>query len=210
MLESSRMGKLTALILIVFTAVWLGPMCAQLPSEPAPVAVAVPLTPLIEAPVAVPAAVVATPPAAKPAASEEPALVVSNYRSRKMFTVADGHAKISVLVTNKSDREAKDVRLSLSANAAGLPAEKSSLNWPFTIAASTAVYRGLTVSVAAVDALLGAASGGTSEMRWDLTYRLEGDETKHCYTLRSLPRQREPEGVEWKALGTSTDCPASR
>ena len=205
MLEFPRMGKLTALILIVFTAMWLGPMCARLPAPGAPapvaVAVAVPLTPMIEAPA----------PAPKPA-SEDPGVVVSNYRSRKMFAIADGNVKISVLLTNKSDREAKDLRLTLTVAAANLPSESARVNYPFAIAASSAVYRGLTISSIALDALLGDAAGSASEMRWDLTYRLDGDEpgTKRCFTLRSLPRPREPEGVEWKTLGTSMDCPAAR
>ncbi|MBI5246307.1 MAG: hypothetical protein HY923_03945 [Elusimicrobia bacterium] len=208
------MGKLTALILIVVTAVWLGPMCARLPAPETMGAVAVtaPLAAAID-PIPAPAPAPAPAPVAtaKPA-PEGPAVVVSNYRSRKMFAIADGNVKISVLLTNKSDREAKDLRLTLSVAPANLPAENARVNYPFAIAASSAVYRGLTISSIALDALLGDAAGKSSEMRWDLTYRLDGDEagTKRCFTLRSLPRQHEPEGVEWKKLETSTDCPAKK
>lgn len=223
MLESSRMGKLTALILIVVTAVWLGPMCAHLPAPEttgsvattAPLVAALDPVPVISStpapiPVVVPAPAPVTAPAPKPA-FEGPAVVVSNYRSRTMFAVSDGNAKISVLLTNKSDREATDLRLTLSVAASSRPVENTRVNFPFTIAASSSVYRGLTISSGALDALLGPAEG-RSEMRWDLTYRLDGDEAgkKRCFTLRSLPRQHEPEGVEWKLLGTSTDCPAAK
>lgn len=219
MLESSRMGKLTALIIFVFTAMWLGPMCAQLPPpgtpgevaqmKPSAAAPAAPVpAPAVEpAPVPVPvAAPVPTP------APEGPAVVVSNYRSRKMFPISDGNVKVSVLLTNTSDRVAQDLRLTLTVAAANLPAESARVNYPFAIAASSAVYRGLTVSSIALDALLSDATGGKSEMRWDLSYHLDGDApgAKRCFALRSLPRPREPEGVAWKTLGTSTDCPAKK
>jgi len=217
MLESPRMGKLTALILTVFTAMWLGPMCARLPA-PGEVAVTAPAPAPepVPAPAPAPAPVAAPEPPPKPAPvaapADGPGVVVSNYTSRKMFAVADGNAKISVLLTNKSEQDAKDLRLTLSVSPASLPAESARVNYPFSIAASSAVYRGLTISSAALDALLGDAGVGASEMRWDLTYRFDGDApgARRCFTLRSLPRPHEPEGVEWKKLGTSTECPAKK
>ena len=202
------MGKFFALLITVVTTVWLAPMCARLPKpgEPVAVAVAVPLAPLIEAPVEV------APPPPPPAAYEGPAVTVSTYRSRKMFTLVEGRPRVSVLIKNLSDRPASNMRLAMAARLDGKAVESARVNTTFEVEAGSSVYRGLLISMETLDAFLAETPAPNSELRWDLTYRLEGDEpdAKRCFTLRALPRQRDPEGIEWKAVGQSDKCEAAK
>ena len=200
------MGKLTALIIIVFTAVWLGPMCARLPvdlsSVAAPVATVVPDPAPVAAPVATPAPVT-TP------ASDTAAVVVIAYRMKKMFPITDDRGRVSVLMRNDSDRDAVGMRLTMNARKNGKIIEHDSVNSPFTVAAGSSTYRGLFVSVNFLDALFVVPPEPGVELQWALTYHLDGDapDIKRCYNLRALPRTREPEGIIWTPLGSSTVCP---
>lgn len=193
-------GKFFALLILVVMTVWLAPMCAQLPTQAQPVAVVAPpdeppSEPIVEPVVPMPAL-------------DTPAVVISNYRTRKMFTIADGYGRISVLLTNKSERDAVDLRLGMTAMREGKDVENARVNTAFTIAADSSAYRGLQVSMAMLDALLAEPAAKDLELRWDLTYRLDGDaeSTKRCFTLRALPRQRNPVGIEWRTLGESRAC----
>ena len=209
----STVGKLTAAAIIIVAFIWLGPMCASLPAPgalPMPVAAALPepavavATAAISAPVAAPV----PEPAAKPAPAG-PAVVVIAYRMKKMFPVADGHGRVSVLVKNMSDKAASDLRLKMDVRRQGKVVETDAVNTAFTLDAGSAAYRGLLVSAGALDALLAVPTEDGTELSWSLTYRLEGDapESKRCYGLRALPRTREPEGIVWTPLGTTLSCP---
>lgn len=199
------MGKFFAAVIIVVSIVKLAPMCARLPANltaAAPVAA-------VPAPVAVSTAAAPAPaPAAKPAYPlDKQAVTVATYKMKRSFKISDGRAMVSVSVRNGSELDAHDLRLTLAVRRGGKNAEKTGTG-SFELAASTSVYRGLYVTTASLDALLAEPAEAGAELRWDLTYRLEGDEpgAKRCFTWRALPRVREPEGADWKNLGETHLC----
>ena len=69
----------------------------------------------------------------------------------------------------------------------------------------------MSVSYGLLDELLSAPENSGTELHWMLTYRLESDApgVQRCYSLHALPRQREPEGIDWKRLGESDACDPS-
>ncbi|UPT72433.1 MAG: hypothetical protein M0D55_10595 [Elusimicrobiota bacterium] len=201
------MGKLLAAAIIVYSILKLAPMCARLPDDLTKVSTGAPAAavPAQEAPVASTAA--ATPEPVKPAwPADKPAVTVNTYRMKTMFKIADGKGMVSVSVKNVSAVDAKDLKLALSAIRGGARAERWTAN-TFDLAASTSVYRGLRLNTGTIDAMLAEPAEPGSELRWDLSYTLDGETDKRCYVLRALPRTREPEGIEWKTLETSSSCP---
>lgn len=207
------MGKFLAAGIIVAAFVKLAPMCARLPSDLTMVSGAVPAA----APAAVAAAeapAVSTKAAAVPEPPKKPeaypadkaAVTVNTYRMRRMFKVADGKAMVSVSVKNVSERDAKGLTLAMSALVAGKRAERWSTN-SFDLAASTSIYRGLRLDTGTLDQLLAEPAAEGTELRWDLKYKLDGEETPRCYVLRALPRTaKDAEGIEWKTLSQSSTC----
>ena len=144
-------------------------------------------------------------PAAKPASKGE--VTLKTYRMKKMFEQDNSRYQIYVIRSNRSEAEAKDVRMSLTTRMNGKVVEQAD-GAPQTLAPGFTGYAGLSVSTAAIDEILDGADDAGSELAWSLTYRLEGDapKTKRCFELRVLPRRRAPEGVFWRALGESRDC----
>lgn len=200
------MGKFTAALIILFSFVKLAPMCARLPGDLTAVssvsktAVAVSTVEFV-APAAAPVAA--------PKGDDGKGVVVIAYRLKKMFPIDDGRGRVSVLLRNDSERKAVDLRLSMSAVRQGAVTESDRTNIPFTLDAGTGAYRGLYASAGFLDAALSNPPEAGVELRWKLTYRLEGDapEAKRCFSLRALPRTREPEGIVWNPLGSSAACP---
>lgn len=205
------MGKFLAAAIMVGAFVKLGPMCARLPSDLTRVSGAEPVAaaaPAAEAPaVAVSTKAAAPEPPKRPEAypADKAAVTVATYRMKKMFKIADGKGMVSVSVRNVSERNAKDLKLSLSAILAGKRAERWSTN-SFDLDASTSVYRGLRLDTSSIDAVLAEPAADGTELRWDLSYLLEGEETRRCYVLRALPRTKEPEGIDWKTLSQTSAC----
>lgn len=213
------MGRFLAAAIIVFATYQLAPVCARLPrdlttmsgSAAAPVA----STPAdVAVPAAAPVAAVdvstkaAEPP--KPAAwpADKAAVTVSTYRMKRMFKIADGKGMVSVSVKNVSGTDAAGLKLSLSAIVGGNRAERMSAN-VFDLAASTSVYRGLRLDTATIDSVLAETPAEGTELRWDLTYKLAGEDAARCYVLRALPRVAG-EAVEWKTLSQSSECEAKK
>ena len=201
----------------------LGPMCAHLPEE-SPVASAP-----VAAPVATPVAVaVSTPIAAGPAPKVEapkpeapkapvvkaasPAaagdgLIVATYRSKKSFAAENGKYLVAVTRTNKSDKKAVGIRMALLVKGSGQTVAKTQNRRDETQDAGASDYFGLYLSTSIVDAVLDGPDEPGTELEWDLTYKLEGDDAARCFTLRALPRRREPEGIAWVSRGSSAVCP---
>lgn len=198
------MGKLFAAIILIVSFVKLAPMCARLPADLNTLA-----TPVAPAPVVVSTAAAPAPaPAPKPAyALDKQAVTVTTYKMKKNFKINEGRAMISVSVRNGSELDAKDLRLTLTVRRGGKNAEKTGTG-SFELSASSSVYRGLYVTTASLDALIAEPAEEGAELRWDLTYRLDGDaaDAKRCFSWRALPRAREPEGADWKELGSSHVC----
>ncbi len=221
------MGKFFAALIILFTFIKLAPMCARLPNDltavssasqtavvistaelvspaAAPVAAA-PVVAPAPAPIAAPVKVV--PPA--PKAVEGKGVIVIAYRLKKMFPISDGRGRVSVLLRNDSEQKAVDLRLTMNAVRQGAVTESDKTNIPFTVDAGTGAYRGLYATAGFLDAVLANPPEEGVELQWNLTYRLEGDapDAKRCFSLRALPRTREPDGIVWNPLGSSTTCP---
>ncbi len=214
------MGKLFAALITVYATLKLAPMCARLPDDlsgvyreqasstepaapaPAPVPSAVPPVAAVQLPAPAPSP--APPPATPAAAPDSPGVVVSTYRMKAMFKITDGRGMVSVSVKNLSASAAKDLKLILTAVRGGRAAERLQAN-AFDLAASSSLYRGLRLSMETIDAMLAAEPG--AELRWDLSYALEGEDSRRCHFLRALPRAREPEGVEWTKLESGNACP---
>lgn len=205
------MGRFFAAAIIAVATLKLGPMCARLPSdlskvsggEPAPAAAP---AAAVEVPAVSTAAAAPPPPAPAAWPAERAAVTVSTYRMKKMFNIANGKAMVSVSVKNVSESPARDLKLTLTATLAGKRAERWTAN-VFDLAASSSVYRGLRLEAATLDAVLAEAPAAGTELRWDLSYLLDGEQDRRCYALRALPRTREPEGVEWKTLEAAAACP---
>ena len=204
------MGKFFALIIIVFMAVWLAPMCAKLPEDlstvaaPAPAVVAAPAVSTVTAPAPAP---VAAPPKPAPAAAHG-SLTVTTYRSRKPFPVENGKYVVSVIRANKGETPAVGVRLTLTARLKGEIVERAESGPAQSLAAGTTSYFGLGISTVVFDELLDGPEDRRNGLEWSLTYRFEKDAPgkTRCYRLRALPRRRPPEGLGWLPLGDSQAC----
>lgn len=209
------MGKFFALVITVFTVVWLAPMCANLPSDlstlsapVAPVAPAAPVVSTVTAPAPAPA------PEPKPAAVTAPAAVplspvtISTYRSRSMFPVEGESYVVSVLRRNHSEVRAQGVRLTVAARVKGEVMERAESGPAQSLAAGTTSYFGLPITTEVFDYLLDGPEDKRNWLEWVLTYRLESDPPgeKRCFGLRALPRRREPSGLAWVQLGQTRKC----
>lgn len=196
------MGKFFAAVILASSVVWLAPMCARVSLPESAPAVTVVSPPVEET---VPAPEPAVPP--KPAPANP--LTAAPYRMKKMFPVADGKCLVSVLRRNASGSAAVDIRMTVTALERGEVVEQARSYVAQTLAAGTTSYAGLNLSAAVIDRLLTGPEEVGTELKWTTTYRLEGEpaDATRCYTVRALPRPRQPEGVLWKPLGLSTTCP---
>ena len=213
------MGKFFALVIVVFTVVWLAPMCANLPSDlstlTAPVAPDAPAAPVVStvttpAPLPEPKPEAApTPPAvATPAAVPLSPVTISTYRSRSMFPVEGESYIVSVLRKNHSEVRAEGVRLTGAARVKGEVMERAESGPGQTLAPGTTSYFGLAITTEVFDYLLDGPEDRRNWLEWVLTYRLAGDapgETR-CFGLRALPRRREPSGLTWVQFGQTRKC----
>lgn len=181
------MGKFFAALIMLFILAWLGPMCSKLPEGPA--AVSMPAAP------------------APAPAPEAPALVISTYRTKKMFPVEKGKYQIPVHRENRADAAVVGVNVTLIARRKGLELERADNDSPQVLAPGSAGYYDLRVSTGAIDEILGAPFETGTELEWALTYRLEGSDARRCVFLRALPRRRDPDGIDWVFLGGSRECP---
>lgn len=200
------MAKLFAALIIVFLIAWLAPMCSRLPADLSVTA----QRPPAAAPESVPAPAPAPAPALVPApasAPEAPALVVSTYRTKKMFPVEKGKYQISVRRENRADADVVGVNVTLIARRKGLELERADNDSPQVLAPGSTGYYDLRVSTGAIDEILDAPFETGTELEWALTYRLEGSDARRCVRLRALPRRRDPEGIDWVFLGGSRECP---
>lgn len=207
------MGKISAALIIVFSVLWLAPMCAELPADlsamtapAAPVAAPEPeVTPTASEPVPAPPAPA---PAPKAAPLPQRPVTVATYRSQKMFPVVDGKYVVSILRENRSSVDAKGVRLTLTSRVKGAAAERAESGPGQSLAAGTTSYFGLGVSTVVFETLIDGPDEPGTELEWSLVYRLEGDAAgaKRCYVLRALPRRREPAGITWVERGESSTC----
>jgi hypothetical protein len=204
------MGKFFALVITVFTVVWLAPMCANLPSDlsavAAPAAPAAPVVSTVTAPAPVAAPAPEPPPA--PAAIPLSPVTISTYRSRSMFPVEGESYVVSVLRKNHSEVRAEGVRLTVAARVKGEVMERAESGPAQVLAAGTTSYFGLPITTEVFNYLLDGPEDKRSGLEWVLTYRLAGDapgETR-CFGLRALPRRREPSGLSWVQLGQTRKC----
>ena len=205
------MGKFFALVIIVFMVVWLAPMCAKLPDDlstaaaPVPAPAAAPVVSTVTAPVPAPVPVAVLKPKA---ASERPALTLTTYRSRKMFPLENDKYIVSVIRANKAEVPALGVRMTLTTRLKGQIAERAESGPGQSLAAGSTSYFGLNVSTVVFDELLNAPEEPGNELEWNLSYRFQDEDSavKRCFTLRALPRRREPEGITWRPLGESHKC----
>lgn len=206
------MGKFFALVLAVFTVVWLAPMCANLPSDlstlSAPVAPAEPVVSTVTAPAPLPT------PMPEPAAAPAPAAVplspvtISTYRSRSMFPVEGESYVVSVLRKNHAEVRAEGVRLTVAALVKGEVMERAESGPGQSLAPGTTSYFGLPITTEVFDYLLDGPEDKHNWLEWVLTYRLESDPPgeKRCFGLRALPRRREPSGLTWTQFGQTRKC----
>lgn len=204
------MGKFFALIIAVFTAVWLAPMCARLPTDLSTLsAPAVPAAPVVStATAAAPIPAPKPEPAASPASTPLSPVTLSTYRSRSMFPVEGESYVVSVLRRNHSEVRAEGVRLTVAARVKGEVMERAESGPAQTLAPGTTSYFGLNVSTEVFNYLLDGPEDTRSGLEWMLTYRLESDApgTTRCFGLRALPRRREPSGLTWVPAGQTTKC----
>ncbi|MBI2789521.1 MAG: hypothetical protein HYX59_12645 [Elusimicrobia bacterium] len=209
------MGKFFALVIAVFTVVWLAPMCANLPSDlstlSAPVAPPVPAAPVVStvtapAPLPTPKAE----PKLEPAAAAVPLspVTIATYRSRSMFPVEGESYVVSVLRKNHSEVRAEGVRLTVAARVKGEVMERAESGPGQSLDAGSSSYFGLPITTEVFNYLLDGPEDKRSGLEWMLTYRLASDppgETR-CFGLRALPRRREPSGLSWVPLGQTRKC----
>lgn len=207
------MGKFFALVIIVFTVVWLAPMCARLPDERTAIATPIPAAEAIAPPAATEPAVAAVAPEPAPAvaapkpAVKRPSLTVATYDSRKMFPMENDKYIVSVLRENKAAVPAVGVTMTLSTLMNGHVVERAESGPGQTLAAGSTSYFGLNVSNVVFDELLERPEGSGNAMEWVVTYRFEDDAPgmKRCFSLRALPRRRE-QGFFWLTIGSSLKC----
>lgn len=205
----SAVGKFFAALIVVIVFIWLGPMCASLPSG-LPTVAAPPAPP---APAPAPEPIAAPPsPAPEPKPAPKPALerpvTLATYLSRTMFPEENGKYTVSVLRANRSAESAVGVRMTLTTRVRGEIVERSESGPGQSLAAGSSSYFGLGVSTALFDMLLDGPEDRRSGLEWSLSYRLTSDApgTTRCFRMRALPRRREPTGIAWLALGESQKC----
>lgn len=204
------MGKFSALVIVVFTVVWLAPMCSKLPADlstfSAPAVPAAPVVSTVTAPAPLPEPAPAAAP--KPASVPLSPVTISTYRSRSMFPVEGESYVVSVLRRNHADVRAVDVRLAVAARVRGEAIERAESGPGQTLAPGTTSYFGLPVTTEVFDHLLDGPEDSRSGLEWTLTYRLESDApgATRCFGLRALPRRREPSGLVWIPLGQTRKC----
>lgn len=204
------MGKFCAAVITAFVIAWLGPMCAQLPPNPAAVAAPTPEpAPVVSS--AAPAAVPAPAPAAAPARpAGEQILFLSTYRLKKPFPSSDnekGKLMIPLFRENRAAKAVVDARVSLIARHEGMEIDRAEGGLPPDLAPGSTGYHSLNLSSGAVETILNAPAGTGDELDWDLTYRLEGSETWKCFRLRALPRRAKGGGIDWVPIDSSRACP---
>lgn len=208
------MGKFFALVIIVFMAVWLAPMCARLPTDlstlSAPPAPAAPAEPVAVAPAPVAAPEPAPPaPAPTPKPAVKGAVGLATFRMRTMFPEENGKYVVSVLRANGTAVDATGVRMTLAARKAGEIIERAESGPAQTLAAGSTSYFGLGLSTFVLDEILDAPEDPGTGLEWTLTYRLASDPagTSRCYSLNARPRRREPAGIDWQRQAESRVCP---
>lgn len=205
-------GKFFALVIIVFMAAWLAPMCARLTDERSAVVAPVPAVEAIAPPVSTePAAAPEPAPtvtAPKPAASR-PSLTLATYFSRKMFPVENDKYVVSVLRANKAGVPAVGVTMTLSTRINGSIVEHAESGPGQTLLAGSSSYFGLRVSTVVFEELLDSPAEPGNELDWSVSYRFQDDapDVKRCFRLRALPRRLE-QGLSWLTLGESRKCGA--
>lgn len=183
------MGKFFAAMIMAAVVVWLGPMCSNPVSAPAPEPVAAPAPEPAPAPVPVP-----VPPAG------EPMLGVSTYRLKRMFPLEKGKYQIPVYRENRGATEIADVHVTLIARHEGVEIERAENRSPLVLAPGSTGYYSLGLSTGTVEKLLDAPLDAGAELDWAVTY------ARRCVRLRALPRRRDPEGIDWVTIDALRAC----
>jgi hypothetical protein len=143
------------------------------------------------------------------AAATGEGLVATTYRSKKMFSENNGQYLVAITRENKAAVNAVDIRMTLTVKGSGQVIGKIANRSGETQKPGAADYYGLSVPKGVVDAILdGPENEPGTELEWNITYKLEGDDAKRCFSLRAVPRRRDPEGITWIKRGSSASCPA--